>query len=349
MKSNVVYGVLLLLFLSSLPWVLGSFAYDGETDIVPTINHADPFYTSKLPTEPLINEPLQPVVKPRSLDHEKVALGRKLFHDKRLSPKGDISCNSCHPLNRSGVDGLSHVVEGGESRGRINTPSIYNSANNFRWYWDGRAATLEAQVEESLTSSTELGAEWGDVLKTLASSSEYQALFSQLYPADAIQAAHVIDALAEFERSLITPDSAFDRYLLGDEQALSAEQQSGYQLFKSYGCIACHQGGNVGGNMFQLFGVMGDFFEDRKIVLEVDLGRFNVTGKADDKHRFRVPSLRNVALTAPYFHDGSAGTLEQAVMVMATYQLGRPVPLDDAQLIVKFLHSLNGVQRDGEL
>jgi cytochrome c peroxidase len=347
MKSNVVYGVLLLLFLSSLPWILGSFPYDGETDVVTTINHADPFYISKLPIERLINEPLQPVAKPLNLDHEKVALGRKLFHDKRLSPKGDISCASCHPLNRGGADGLSHALEGDESRGRINTPSIYNSANNFRWYWDGRAATLEAQVEESLTSSTELGAEWSDVLTTLAASSEYQALFSQLYPADTIQQAHVIDALAEFERSLVTPDSAFDRYLLGDEQALSAEQQSGYQLFKSYGCIACHQGGNVGGNMFQLFGVMGDFFEDRKTILEVDLGRFNVTGQADDKHRFRVPSLRNVALTAPYFHDGSADTLEQAVMVMATYQLGRPVSLDDAQLLVRFLHSLNSVQSEG--
>jgi len=348
MKSNVVYGVLLLLFLTSLPWMLGGFAYDNQTHTVPTIIHADPFYISKLPTQRLINEPLQPVVKPRSLNQQKVALGRKLFHDKRLSPKGDVSCASCHPLNRGGADGLSHALEGDESRGQVNTPTIYNSANNFRWYWDGRAATLEAQVEESLTSSTELGAEWHDVLSTLASSSEYQALFSQLYPVGGIQQAHVIDVFVEFERSLVTPDSAFDRYLLGDEQALSAEQQSGYQLFKSYGCIACHQGGNVGGNMFQLFGVMGDFFADRKIILEVDQGRFNVTGKADDMHRFRVPSLRNVALSAPYFHDGTADTLEQAVMVMATYQLGRPVSLDDAQLIVKFLHSLNGVQSEGE-
>ncbi len=349
MKSNVVYGVLLLLFLTSLPWMLGNFAYDGKNDVVPTPLHEDPFYISKLPAQQLIYEPLQPVAKPRVLNQDKVALGYKLFQDKRLSSKGDVSCGTCHVLNRGGVDGESHAVGGDTSRGRINTPSIYNSANNFRWYWDGRATTLEAQVDESITSLTELGAEWHEVLSTLASISEYQPLFSRLYPENRIQKEHVIDALVEFERSVVTPDAAFDRFLFGDEQALSIEQRNGYQLFKSYGCIACHQGGNVGGNMFQLFGVMGDFFADREIILEADLGRFNVTGNEDDKYRFRVPSLRNVALTAPYFHDGTADTLEQAVMVMATFQLGRPISLDDAQLIVAFLHSLSGVQYGDEL
>ncbi len=348
MKNNVVYGVLLLFFLISLPWVLENFAYDDENDVVPTINHADPFYISQLPVQMLIHEPLQPVAKPRALNHDKVALGRKLFQDKRLSPGGDVSCDTCHTLNRGGVDGESHAIAGDASRGQINTPSIYNSANNFRWYWDGRATTLEAQVDESVTSLTELGGEWHEVLSALTSISEYQPLFSQLYPSNRIQKEHVIDALVEFERSLVTPNAAFDRFLFGDEQALSIEQRNGYQLFKSYGCIACHQGGNVGGNMFQLFGVMGDFFADRKVILEADLGRFNVTNHEDDKYRFRVPSLRNVALTAPYFHDGSAATLEQAVMVMATFQLGRPIPLDDAQLIVKFLHSLSGTLHGDE-
>jgi len=349
MKSNVVYGVLLLLFLTSLPWMLGGGAYDDENDVIPAVAHADPLYISELPAQQLIHEPLQPVAKPRVLNPDKVALGHKLFQDKRLSPDGEVSCDTCHSLNRAGVDGESHAVAGDVSRGRINTPSIYNSANNFRWYWDGRATTLEAQVSESVSSLTELGAEWHEVLSTLAAISEYQPLFSRLYPAGRIQKEYVIDALAEFERSLVTPDAAFDRYLFGDEQALSIEQRNGYQLFKSYGCIACHQGGNVGGNMFQLFGVMGDFFADREVILEVDRGRFNVTGKEDDNHRFRVPSLRNVALTAPYFHDGSADTLEQAVMVMATYQLGRPIPLEDARLIVMFLHSLSGVQYGDEL
>jgi len=348
MKNNVVYSAVLLLFFTSLPWLLGGLAYDEDVS-VPAIIHSDPFYLSKLPTKQLINEPLQPVAKPRSLNRDKVALGRRLFSDKRLSPHGDVSCESCHRLNEGGVDQRSHPLQGDESRGSVNTLSVYNSANNFRWYWDGRASTLEAQVDESLISMTEMGADWNSVLSTLASIAEYQAMFTQLYTINSIQKEQVIDVLVEFERSLITPDAPFDRYLLGDESALSSEQRSGYQLFKSYGCSACHQGGNVGGNMFQLFGVMGDYFADSKSISEVDLGRFNVTGKDDDRHRFRVPSLRNVALTAPYFHDGSAETLEQAVMVMATYQLGRPIPLDDAQLIVKFLHSLSGLQRGDAL
>ncbi len=347
MKKNIIFGVSLLLFIASLPWMLQYAAY-GEDDMASTIIHSDPFYLYDLPTNQFIQEPLQPVAKPRNLNSGKVALGRSLFSDKRLSPDGNTSCDSCHRLNEGGVDRRSHPVEDEMSRGLVNTLTVYNSANNFRWYWDGRATTLEQQVNESLTSTTEMGAEWSDVLSTLTSIPEYQTAFKQLYLSSSIQKQHVIDVIAEFERSLITPDAPFDRFLYGEENVLSLEQRAGYQLFKTYGCIACHQGGNVGGNMFQLFGVMGDFFADREPLSEVDLGRFNVTGKEGDKHRFRVPSLRNVALTPPYFHDGSAATLEQAVMVMATYQLGRPIPLHDARLIVKFLHSLSGRSDGGD-
>lgn len=341
MKRNIVYGVLLLSFFAALPWLLERVAYDDDNELVATIVHLDSSSLSRLSSKKFINEPLQPVVKPRNLNSDKVALGRHLFSDKRLSPDGTVACDSCHPLNGSGVDQLSHPVGGDVSRGLVNTLTIYNSANNFRWYWDGRAATLAEQVNESLTNVTEMGAEWEVVLSTLGSVPEYQAAFAQLYPANGIQIANVIDVIAEFERSLVTPNAPFDRYLLGDADALTSEEKNGYYLFKTYGCIACHQGGNVGGNMFQLFGVMGDYFAGREALVEIDLGRFNVTGKDDDKHRFRVPSLRNVALTAPYFHDGSAETLEQAVMVMASYQLGRPIPVDDVHLIVQFLRSLS--------
>lgn len=346
MKKSVIVSVPLLLLFVSLPWLLGYSLY-GEDESVPDIIHSDPFYLYDLPTQQYINEPLQPVAKPRHLNKEKAALGRRLFLDKRLSPGGDISCDSCHQLSDGGVDRRSHPVDGDRSLGLINTPTIYNSANNFRWYWDGRATTLEQQVNESLTSVTEMGAQWNELLNTLTFIPEYQSAFKQLYQSSEIRKRDVINVLVEFERSLITPGASFDRFLHGDEDALSVEQRKGYQLFKAYGCIACHQGGNVGGNMFQLFGVMGDYFADRQLLSAVDLGRFNVTGKEDDKHRFRVPSLRNVALTAPYFHDGSAETLEQAVMVMAAYQLGRPIPLDDARLIVQFLHSLNGHYEGG--
>jgi len=339
MKKKVIYGVLLLLFFIALPWLLGQVTYDDDA-AVPSIIEQEPIERYKISQRELVNEPLQPVARPRNLTPDKVALGRKLFGDKRLSPGGDIACDSCHHLKDSGGDHRLHPVEGDLSRGLINTLTVFNSANNFRWYWDGRASTLEEQVNESITSRTEMGAEWEAVLSTLKSIPEYQAEFMRLYPAGGVQADNVVNVIAEFEKSLVTPDSPFDRFLLGDSGVLSSDEQKGYQLFKTYGCIACHQGGNVGGNMFQLFGVMGDFFAGRE-TSSIDLGRFNVTGKEDDKHRFRVPSLRNVALTAPYFHDGSVETLEQAVMVMANFQLGRPIPLDDARMIVKFLHSLS--------
>lgn len=340
MKKKVAYGAVPLLLFIASPWLLEQVAFE-DVSSVPTIIEQDPFERQKHSSRGFINEPLQPVVRPRNLTHEKVLLGRALFNDRRLSSDGDVACSSCHDLDDGGADRRSHPVGGDVSRGLINTLTVFNSANNFRWYWDGRATTLEAQVDESITSMTELGANWTSVLHTLESIPEYKSAFASLYPDAGINRQNVVDVFADFERSLVTPDSPFDRFLLGDKTALNSEEKKGYQLFKTYGCIACHQGGNVGGNMFQLFGVMGDFFAGRTLSTEIDLGRFNVTGKEDDKHRFRVPSLRNVALTAPYFHDGSAETLEQAVMVMANYQLGRPIPIEDARLIVAFLRSLS--------
>ncbi len=158
---------------------------------------------------------------------------------------------------------------------------------------------------------------------------------------------NVKNAIAEFERTLLTPGSRFDRHLRGDATALSAEEKAGYLKFKSYGCISCHQGVNIGANLFQRMGVIGDYFADRGNITKADLGRFNVTGQESDRHVFKVPGLRNVALTAPYFHDGSARTLEEAVEVMAKYQLGRPLPPGDLADIVRFLHTLTGELEGG--
>ena len=177
----------------------------------------------------------------------------------------------------------------------------------------------------------------------LRQDSALAAEFSTIYQ-DGITNRNIVDATATFTRSLITP-SRFDRYLRGDGQAINSEELRGYERFKSYGCVACHQGVNVGGNMFQKFGVMGDYFQDRGNITSADLGRFNVTKREADKHVFMVPSLRNVELTAPYFHDGSAPTLEAAVEVMFKYQLGRTAPLEDKALIIKFLKTLTGEQQ----
>ena len=284
------------------------------------------------------NEPIQPLPEV-NLDQEKVDLGNRLFHDQRLSGDNTISCASCHSLDQGGVDRLPVSKGVGGAEGPINSPTVLNSGLNFRQFWDGRAATLEDQIEGPIHADVEMNSNWPEVISKLSQDENYPTHFAQLYE-DGITSSNIKDAIATFERSLITP-SRFDDYLRGDDNAISTEEKQGYELFKAYGCVACHQGTNVGGNMYQYFGVMGNYFEDRGNVTEVDYGRYNVTGKDHDKFMFKVPSLRNVALTPPYFHDGSAATLEDAVDTMIQYQLGRIVPAEDRDLIIKFLQSLN--------
>jgi cytochrome c peroxidase len=288
--------------------------------------------------EPILPLPLEPTV---ALDARKVALGRKLFHDPRLSADDSLSCASCHPLDRGGMDGLHRAKGLGGVDGEVNTPTVFNSALNFAQFWDGRAETLEDQIDSPVQSPREMGASWDVILRKLGQDPAYLANFAEIYP-DGLRHPNIKDSIAEFERSLLTPNSRFDRHLRGDASALSAEEKSGYLKFKSYGCVSCHQGVNIGANLFQRMGVIGDYFADRGNVTKADLGRFNVTGQEADRHVFKVPSLRNVAVTAPYFHDGSAQTLEEAVAVMAKYQLGRPLPPQDLSDIVKFLGTLTG-------
>jgi cytochrome c peroxidase len=286
-------------------------------------------------------EPIVPLPRALKLDPSKVALGDKLFRDPRFSRDNSRSCASCHVLELGGVDHLPVSVGIGGAQGAINAPTVFNSGFNFRQFWDGRASSLEEQINDPITNPKELGSSWNEVLAKLAADPALAAQFKQLYP-DGLQIKNVRDVIATFERSLITPNSQFDRYLLGDKSALSVDEEHGYRLFKDYGCIACHQGVNIGGNMFQRFGVLDDYFEERGNVTRADLGRYNVTKAESDKYVFKVPGLRNVAATAPYFHDGSAKTLEDAVDVMFKYQLGRSAPRQDKALIVKFLHTLTG-------
>jgi cytochrome c peroxidase len=292
------------------------------------------------------SEPIVPLPHQVATDPQKVALGRRLFHDPVLSQDNSIACSTCHDLTRGGTDHMMHSVGMGGATGPINTLGVFNSVFNVALFWDGRAATLEDQIDGPILNPAEMASTWTVVVAKLADNPAYVRDFTQLYP-QGISEHTIKDAIAEFERSLVTPDSRFDRYLRGDSAAITPDEKRGYQLFKDYGCAACHQGRNVGGNMFQLFGVMADYFSERGNIGVADLGRFNVTGKSEDLHRFRVPSLRNVALTPPYFHDGSAPSLDQAVRVMAKYQLGRPIPEPDVQSIVAFLTTLTGVY-DGE-
>lgn len=286
-------------------------------------------------------EPITPLPESVPLDARKVALGDRLFHDPRLSRDDSVACASCHALDKGGVDGRQRSIGIGGQTVAVNAPTVFNSGFNFKQFWDGRAESLEDQIDGPLNHPKEMGSSWPEVIGKLKNDAAYVSAFANIYP-DGIQEKNIKDAIATFERALVTPNSRFDQYLKGDRNAMTADELKGYRLFKSYGCIACHQGVNIGANMFERLGVMGDYFKDRGEIAQADLGRFNVTKNEEDKHMFKVPSLRNVALTAPYFHDGSAATLEQAVTIMGKYQLGVAIPLSDVALIVAFLKTLTG-------
>jgi cytochrome c peroxidase len=294
-------------------------------------------------TEPvaLDGEPISPLPLTISLDVRKVELGRRLFNDSRLSRDNTISCASCHDLKQNGAGDQARSAGVGGALGDRNAPTVFNSGFNFRQFWDGRAETLEDQIDGPIHDRKEMATDWPQILDKLRADADYVTAFSSIY-GRSIDSVAVKDAIATFERSLITPESPFDRYLGGDRSALTEEEKEGYRLFKESGCSSCHQGILVGGNMFEKLGIIRTYFADRGQISKSDLGRFNITGNEADRFTFKVPSLRNVARTAPYFHDGSAQTLEEAVAVMAKYQLGRELNDNDVHRIAQFLESLNG-------
>lgn len=289
------------------------------------------------------NEIITPLPEPPALPAAKVALGERLFREPRLSSDDSISCASCHRLEAGGVDHLKVSIGVGGAAGSINAPTVFNSAYQFAQFWDGRAATLEEQAAGPVHNPVEMASNWPQVITKLSADASYRDAFTALYP-DGITAANIVDAIATFERTLVTPNARFDRYLRGDVTALSPIEREGWQRFRELGCTSCHQGMLLGGNMFQKFGVLRDYFSDRATT-SADLGRYNVTRREEDRHVFKVPSLRNVALTAPYFHDASAADLAQAVTVMGRYQLGRELSPYDVELIVAFLQTLTGEWR----
>ncbi|PWU19285.1 MAG: cytochrome B6 [Bdellovibrio sp.] len=285
--------------------------------------------------------PIPPLKPVDSITAEKIRLGRSLFEERLLSRDNSVSCSSCHDLSGAGVDHKPRSIGINGAVGDINAPTVFNATFNFRQFWNGRAKTLEAQIDGPVQNPKEMGSSWNEVVRKLKAIQTYQDRFRKIYP-DGVTPENVKDAIATFERQLVTPDSRFDEFLSG-KSALDELAKKGYENFKSFGCISCHQGVNVGGNMYQTMGVMGNYFKDRGTpITEADLGRFAVTKREADKYVFRVPSLRNVELTAPYFHDGSASTLEDAVRVMAKYQLGRQISDREIDSVVAFLKTLTG-------
>lgn len=300
-----------------------------------------PVASAAVPTAAQAGEPLAPLPALPPVNREKVKLGRKLFEEKRLSKDNTISCATCHDLAKGGTDQLPFSHGMSNARVPINTPTVLNSVFNDKQFWNGRADSLEEQVEGPVQGEKEMASSWPDALGKLRQDPEYIALFHQLYP-DGIQKENVKDAIATYERTLITPNGRFDRFLKGDTTALTTQEQEGYKHFKALGCAACHQGVNVGGNMFARFGLMEDYFAQRGGANDTDNGRYNITHDERDRYVFKVPSLRNITHTSPYFHDGSTASLRTAVLAMARFQLGRSITPEQADAIVAFLGTLDG-------
>jgi cytochrome c peroxidase len=316
---------------------LALVACGGEETPAPTSGTTEPATATAAPAGP-------PAVTPLALPEvnmAKVLLGRRLFHDGRLSGDGTISCSSCHSLDHGGAESTptSHGIGG--AVGPINAPTVLNSGLIFVQFWDGRAEDLEAQARGPVANPIEMGSDFTRVIANLTAEPTYVTEFASIYP-DGITEANIVNAIAEYERSLVTP-GRFDRFLNGETGAITDDERRGWEAFQSVGCTACHRGATVGGTMYQRMGLVRDYFADRGTpITDADLGRFNVTHAEEDRHRFKVPTLRNVALTAPYLHDGTQATLPDVVRVMGRYQLGRELDDEQVRLIVLFLESLTG-------
>lgn len=288
---------------------------------------------------PQENEPIQPIEPAVITDEAKVELGKQLFFDPRLSKSGFISCNSCHNLSMGGSDNLPSSIGHNWQQGPINSPTVLNSSYNFVQFWDGRAADLQAQAGGPIENPMEMGFTHDLTVGVLTSIPQYVQSFKDVYKVEKITIDEVTDAIAEFEKTLVTPNAPFDKWLKGDEDALTAEQKAGYKLFKDVGCTACHNGPAVGGNSFQKMGLFEEY-----VTTNPSEGVAGLSGKDIDRFKFKVPTLRNVELTYPYFHDGAYWDLHDVVDVMARLQLGRKLEKEEISQMTAFLKSLTGDQ-----
>lgn len=270
-------------------------------------------------------EPITPIPDPPAADPARLALGERLFNDRRLSHDGTLACSSCHDIHTNGADGRLHHVAGAIGKPPLATLTVFNAALSFRLNWQGNVHTLEAQTEALIENPANMASNVTEILGKLDADRTMVRHFRQAYGREPDKAS-LLDAIAVYERSLLTPDSRFDQWLKGNRTALSAEEHRGYVLFQSLGCVACHQGVNVGGNIYERHGIFHPLASPWPEVL-------------------RVPSLRNVAMLAPYFHDGSAPTLDDAVREMALAQLDQTLTEDEVSAVTAFLRTLTGKYR----
>ena len=327
----------------TLHW--GSIINNKEKEIV--LNWIEQYraehHYNGLATAEFANEPVQVIPDSIPVDPTKVELGRMLYNDVRLSVDNSISCASCHDLSKGGTDNKPFSEGVGGQFGGINAPTVFNATFNFVQFWDGRAADLAAQAAGPPTNPVEMAHKsWRDIENILAADKDFAQAFTAVYP-DGVTEANICNAIAEYEKTLITPNSAFDRYLKGDKEALTEQQILGYELFKQNSCATCHAGVNLGGLTYEFMGTHKDYFAARGTELtEEDYGRGKQEEDVFFDHRFKTPGLRNVALTAPYFHDATQATLLDAVNAMAEYQTDNHLTNEEAEAIVEYLNTLTG-------
>ena len=293
--------------------------------------------------EPIVSvrdEPIEPIPVVAITEPKKVDLGKMLWFDTRLSKSGGLSCNSCHDLAKGGTDNIPTSIGHGWAEGPINSPTVLNSRFFLAQFWDGRAKDLMEQAGGPIENPIEMASSHEHVVKVLNSIPEYKALFNDAFGTeDDIKIEQITSAIALFEDTLITPNSRFDQWLGGDDDAITAQELNGYKVFKESGCVACHSGIALGGSSFQKFGVF-----EKYTTQNLSEGRYAVTGKEEDKYVFKVPTLRNIELTYPYFHDGQVNSLAEAVNIMGKIQLNRAYTKDETADIVAFLKTLTGDQ-----
>ncbi len=285
---------------------------------------------------------LQPLPKIVEVNSAKAAVGNKLFHDKRLSKDDTVSCASCHALDKGGTDLAQYSTGVGNAVGGINAPTVYNSGLQFIQFWDGRAGTLEEQADGPVNNPAEMASNWPQAFEKLSQDAAFMQEFTAAFP-DGLSKENCTGAIAEFERTLVTPNCKVDRYLRGDAAALDANETEGLRLFRETGCVMCHAGKLLGGQSFERMGRTEDYFDSRGMKMtDADNGRYNVTKNEADRHAFKVPTLRNIAKTAPYLHDGSQTDLAKVVNIMAEKQLGKTLTADRTTKLVAFLNALTG-------
>ena len=286
-------------------------------------------------TVALADEPIKPIPQHIQYNREKAELGKLLFVDPNLSSDGTVACVSCHSFDHGGADPRPVSIGVRGLKGNANAPTVYNSYFNFRQFWNGRAKDLKDQANGPIHNPVEMDMVAEKIEKYLKENEYYRSLFQKVFKSEP-KYDYVLEAIAEFEKALYTPNCKFDRYLR-NEAILSYEEEKGYRLFKMFGCITCHNGTNIGGNSFQKFGLI--FSYDWKSYFP---DRFAITKKPEDKNVYKVPTLRNIALTSPYLHDGSALTLNEALKKMSHYNLGFDLNKEEIEALIAFMKTLTG-------